>query len=220
MCIHVIFVFSLKINFMGYTSFDIPIVESILHWHNIKFVVDFGAQNNFSQPYLPAPYMREWYEAKGIRYQAIDLNAEDGCMVLDMSEPNHDKLDSLNADLLCDMGSSEHVSDDKISYGTGKFSWDHIYTCWLNKHKILKVGGIMFNENPKTGNWPGHGFNYYTQDFYRRLAQLAGYRIIMLQDHPAMMNIKDGWNVVCVMQKTAANFISLEAFKTLDLRQS
>jgi hypothetical protein len=106
-----------------------------------------------------------------------------------------------------DAGTSEHVGTN------GKHDIKAIYNCWKNKHNLVKVGGFIVSENPKTGNWPGHGFNYYTTDFYKLLAGFGDYSLIDLGEHPAMGNTTDGWNVYCVMQKTKEEFISLEKFK-------
>ncbi len=205
---------------MGVTAVDVQILESLIRKYMPRKVLDFGAQNNFAQPLLPAPYMSEWWKAKGIEYDSIDLTAENGCTVKDLSQV-FTAMDSVpKYDFVMDFGTSEHISDDGNSYGTGKFSWQHIYNCWLNKHNLLHIGGIMVNENPKTGNWPGHGFNYYTQEFYFRLVKLAGYQIEIIQGIPAMGNVTDGWNILCVLRKFSNKFPSLEDFKTLDLRTS
>ena len=206
---------------MGVTSFDIQLLETVIKAYKPKSAIELGAQNNYAQPKLPAPYMSEWYKAKGIDYTSIDLSAENGSFTIDLSKklinqvPSFEKsnLDIGNYDLVTDFGTSEHIGTD------GKFDWEAIYNCWVTKHVLLKKEGIMISENPKTGNWPGHGFNYYTKEFYRQLEAATGYKIILLDEHPAMSNITDGWNVVCIMQKVSDKFVSLEEFKSLDLRQ-
>lgn len=196
---------------MGVTSIDIQNLENLIRYYQPRKVVDLGAQNNYAQPKLPAPYMREWWEAKGIEYASIDLSNENGCIVLDLSVDNDFENEY---DFVMDYGTSEHVGTD------GKFSWEAIYNCWQNKHRLLNVGGLMISENPKTGNWPGHGFNYYTQEFYHELKKIAGYMTIEGGEIPAMNNTTDGWNVYCTLRKFGHKFPSLEEFKTLDLRTS
>lgn len=214
---------------MGYTALTKQLVKELIGTYNVKSVVDLGAQNDFSGPNLPAPYISEWYRENGIgRYMAIDLNGENFSYKLDLSKPlpedflNYkDKLSngdpflfSRIVDMVGDIGTSEHVGDD------GKFGWEAIYNCWLNKHNLLKIGGIMVNENPKTGNWPAHGFNYYTRDFYMELCKIAGYNLIAIGEQAAMGNVTDGWNIFSVMEKTSEKFVSLEEFKRLPLKQS
>ncbi len=107
-----------------------------------------------------------------------------------------------------------------MDYLAGEFSWEAIYNCWLNKHNLLRIGGLMINENPKTGNWPNHGFNYYTQEFYFEFCKIAGYVVERAGEIPAMGNSVDGWNILCVLRKFSDTFPSLEEFQTLDLRTS
>lgn len=179
---------------MGYTNKSIDIVNRYLR--EVKSVCDLGAQNNYAQPRLPAPYMSEWYKSNGISdYMAIDLNGENESKQWDLSEP---LKTTKKFDLVADFGTSEHVKD--------------LYQCMLNVHNLTKVGGLMIHENPKTGNWPLHGFHYRDKDFYYQLAEMNGYQLEQLEEHPAMGNTTDGWNVIAVMRKTKEGFISREQF--------
>lgn len=191
--------------------------------------MDLGSQQNYDQPNIPAPYISDWYEENyGFRkhdrdrpYRSIDLNGENQAYQLDLGQPlPEDFLTgapsdvSRYSDMVVDAGTSEHVGKDDA------FDWESIYNCWLNKHNLLKEGGIMVNENPKTGNWPGHGFNYYTKEFYRALEATTDYHVILLDEHPAMENRIDGWNVVCVMQMKSYKFPTLEEFRQLGIQLS
>lgn len=197
---------------MGVTSIDVEKLEIILNDYPIKSVIELGAQNNYAQPKLPAPYMSEWYTAKGIEYQSIDLSAENNCLVIDLSKPYYPEK---QYDLVTDFGTSEHVGVN------GKHNIEAIYNCWKTKHDLLALNGIMVNENPKTGNWPGHGFNYYTNEFYTRLCLLNQYYILELTEIAAMGNITDGWNVYCSLKKkNFGPFITLEEFKTCGIKTS
>lgn len=211
---------------MGVTSFSIGILSGLIQGRNIKSVVELGAQNRYEDGKLPAPYMKEWYEAKRIDYTSIDLNGEAGAFVVDLSLPFHwesgygTELPTEGyrgiflkpVDMVTDFGTSEHISAGNI------FDWEKIYNCWGNKHNLCKNGGIIFSENPKTGNWPGHGAYFYTKEFYVALSSLADYTIISLGDHPAMGNYNDGWEIYCILVKNSDRFPTLEEFKTLDLR--
>jgi hypothetical protein len=191
---------------MGYTSFSVHVLEKIIAEFKPKSVLDYGAQNMYNQPVLPAPYAKDWYESKGIIYTAIDISGENGALPINLSEPIIHNL--LQFDLVVDCGTSEHCGVD------GKHEPRAFYNAVKNKHDLLKVGGIMFSENPKTGNWPGHGFNYYSQLFYKQLAALNGYEILELGEVAAMGNVTDGWNIYCVLRKVSNNpFISFDQFQ-------
>jgi hypothetical protein len=210
---------------MGYTSFTIEKIQGLIDGYHPKTVIDLGAQNNYSQPQLPAPYMDEWYAGKGIDYVSIDINGENGSMAIDLSLPlvwhevgkfwvqgsSSYRFDI--ADMLVDAGTSEHVGKN------GAFDWEAIYNCWCTKFDLLKQGGIMYSENPMTGNWPGHGFQYYTKFFYLELEKLLDIKILDLGQHPAMGNTTDGWNVYCTFQKGNDEFIPFGVFNELPLMQ-
>ena len=173
-------------NNMGITSFSTGLINRVLDNRNdIHAVIELGAQNLYDRDYPSGPpYADEFYTRRGLTYTCIDLSAENGAKVIDLSEP---VAVSTQYDLVTDFGTSEHVKG--------------IYNCWKTKHDLLRVGGVMISENPKVGNWPGHGYHYYTQDFYTALAEQAGYKIIEIGEHPAMGNVTDGWNIYCVMEK-------------------
>ncbi|HYG49276.1 MAG TPA: hypothetical protein VD905_00160, partial [Flavobacteriales bacterium] len=175
----------------------------------------------------PAPYANEYYNAKGLKYACIDLNEENHAFKIDLSKPFTGKIhlndgsayspegeNEMLFDLITDYGTSEHVGKD------GKHNIEAYYNCWKTKYDLLKVGGVMISENPKTGNWPGHGFNYVDKNFYLRLCGFLGFDLITLEEHPAMGNTTDGWNVVCVFVKRRPDFITLEEFKTLGVKTS
>ena len=197
---------------MGYTGFTVELIEK--HLDGVKSVVDLGAQNMYNQPVLPAPYASEWYKEKGIHYGSFDASGENNSSTWDLSKFNSQIRGLDNWDVVVDAGTSEHVGDN------GKFGWEAIYNCWLNKFNLVRTGGKIISENPKTGNWPGHGFNYYTEDFYRNLEAKSDLKILSLGEHPAMGNTTDGWNIYCVMEKTGEKFPTLAEFKKLGIQTS
>lgn len=198
---------------MGYTHFTVGLIEN--HVAGVKSVVDLGAQNLYNQPKLPAPYASEWYREKGIQYTAIDLSKENESIDMDLSKPIflYNQTDLKLFDLVVDAGTSEHVGNN------GKHDIEAYYQCWLNKFNLCKIGGKIISENPKTGNWPGHGFNYVTGSFYGVLELNSDLKIIEIGEHAAMGNVTDGWNIYCVMEKTGTTFPTLADFKKLGVKQ-
>jgi hypothetical protein len=185
---------------MGITGFSINLIEK--YKNGAKNVMELGAQNLYDRDYgFNFPYADTYYKAKGMEYACIDINGENGALMIDLEKPN--KFDG-TYDLVTDFGTSEHIRD---GYNVHKTIYD-----------LCKEGGIIIHENPKTGNWKGHGFNYKTKEFYTGLAELTGMEILELGEHPAMGNTKDGWNVYCVMRKGNGKFPSKSKFKELDLR--
>ena len=178
----------------------------------IEKVIELGAQNLYLYEYPEQPYADVHYKRHGIDYTCIDLSGENKALQLNLGE--HLPIDGL-FDLVTDFGTSEHIGSN------GKHDFGSFYQCLKSKHDLLRVGGIMISENPKTGNWPFHGFNYYTTEFYEKLAEANGYEIHELGEHPAMGNERDGWNVFCMIQKsTGQPFMSKSAFKDLPYKLS
>lgn len=178
---------------MGYSGKSIEVITDIIH--KVKSVCELGAQQNYAQPKLPAPYMSEWYIARGLSYLSIDLSGENDSKQWNLDEP---VKTNKTFDLVTDFGTTEHLHD--------------LYQGFVNVNKLTKVGGYMVHENPKTGSWPLHGYFYRDMHFYHDLAALNGYEIVRLEEHPAMQNIVDGWNVIAVMRKTQEGFIDREFF--------
>lgn len=177
---------------MGYTNKTIDIIEPLLQQFNIKSVCDLGAQNDYSKDYKKPVYISEWYKSKGIEYVSIDLNGENDALTMDLSEPLKLKR---QFDMVVDAGTSEHVKG--------------YYQCLLNIHNLTKTNGIIVRENPKTGNWPKHGYNYVDINFYKDLSVLgSAYEILHLEEHPACWNITDGWNIIAVLKKVRKEFVS------------
>lgn len=172
-------------------------------------VLELGAQNLYGD-YKYGAYASEYYQERfNASYKCIDLNGENEALKIDLSQPVH--LDQL-FDVITDFGTSEHV-------GRTPLDWKAIYNCWKTKHILCVTGGYIISENPKTGNWPGHGFNYYTQEFYKELAEAMGYELKEIGEHAAMGNTTDGWNVYSVLRKVEDKpFMSLSQFKKLSLK--
>jgi hypothetical protein len=195
---------------MGITNFGMALLDKYIEQYNPKSVMELGAQNIHigEEPFL---YADTYYTEKGMTYECIDLNGENNAHVIDLGIQH---MFPLQYELVTDLGTSEHVSFNH------KFSWDAIYNCWYNKHALLKVGGVMINENPKQQNWPLHGVNYYSERFYHQLIEYADYEVLELGKHAAMHNIQDGWEIYCVLRKLGDRFPTLDQFMTFDLKQS
>ena len=59
----------------------------------------------------------------------------------------------------------------------------------------------MIHENPLTGNWPGHGYHYFTEKFWKEFAKMCDYELLENTIEAAMGNVTDGWNSCSVLRK-------------------
>lgn len=150
----------------------------------IYFGNDYG---NYSKPY---------FEKMGMKVTSIDLEGCGDSIVKDLTKP----IDLGEFDVVTNAGTSEHTND--------------LYMCYKNMWDSCKEGGYMVSENPRTGNWPGHGNFYLTTDFYMSFPG----ELMEVGEHPAMGNDTDGWNVYGVIRKSG-EFISREDFEKMDYRK-
>ena len=198
---------------MGLTNFSADLI--IRHTpKGFKSVLELGAQNLYHSEYPQQPYADIFYRKLGFdSYNCIDLSGENYALKINLATAY--KYQPEEHDLVTDFGTSEHIENKS------KFYWLSIWNCWRIKHEALMVGGIMINENPKTGNWKGHGYNYYTQEFYTQLSKEMNYEILELGENAAMGNTTDGWNIHCVLKKTIEkDFLPLQIFKTFNLKNA
>jgi len=216
---------------VGYTQFTIDLISR--HLDGVKSVVDLGSQNLYAGQYDPnkPPFVSEWYKSNGIEYMCIDLAGDNDALSADWSHPINL---ARRFDLVVDSGSSEH-SVQTVEYETVAFHEGHInsvypkgqvkeqdifegfYNCWLNKHEFCKRGGLIISENPKTQNWPLHGYTYLAETFYKGLCLWADYEILELGEHAALGNTTDGYNIYCVLKKNGDYFPKHTEFKTLPI---
>lgn len=212
---------------MGITAFSISLLEkAIAVKPDIKDVLEFGAQCLYLHGEETPPFADVWYKEKGLRYFCIDMAGDNGAKKLNWSRLIHIQG---GYSLITDLGSSEHSAlvehyksesfhDGKVNsvYPSGLPHADEIaigfYNCWLNKHNLLKVGGIMVNENPLTGHWIDHCYSWIGSNFYQELSLIAGYEIIETGIHFAMGNTESGGNVYSILRKTNEIFPSFTEF--------
>jgi hypothetical protein len=180
---------------MGYIQSTLQAVDTLVKLKGVKTVADLGDQINYVSPRQPHPYMSDWYKENGVEYISIDVNGKNDSKTWDMGDTIKTNK---KFDLVVDAGFGEHVKN--------------LYQCFANIHKLTKVGGYMLHENPRKGNWPEHGFHYFTEDFYIELESLTGYKIIELNNTVAAHNYESGNNVFCLMQKLSEDFIEREQF--------
>ncbi len=199
---------------MGITNFSIEILDRVFDNASIKSVCELGSQQTYVMGDRYGQFSDWYYKYKGVeRLEQIDLNGDNNSVKIDLSK---ELIDITSVyDLVTDFGTSEHVSGKD-----GKHSISAIYNCWKTKYDLCSNNGFIVSENPKTRNWIGHGCNYYTEGFYKKLALSVNAKIINLGEHPAMGNTTDGWNIYCVLKKSDTPFCDLKTFKTLGIKKS
>jgi len=161
-----------------------------------------GCQNMYDNGHY-GQIAQDYYKGFGQDVVSIDITACNGSLEHDLRKP----LPVLASfDFISQHGTLEHVE-----------SREGFYLAFKHLHEVLEMGGIIVHENPKTGNWPGHGNHYLTQDFYIQLAKLMDYDIVAIGENCAMGNCNDGYNIYAVLRKRKEEFISMEEFNKLPI---
>ncbi len=217
---------------MGYTNFEKELISPYLK--KPGRVIDLGSQNDYTTGATNPPFISDWYKQHGWDYESIDMAGDNDSLILDLSRLLQKNI--TRANILVDAGTGEHVVQAEkwqvtpFHYGyinsvypVGSVDIDAgFYNLWLNKHNLLVPGGIMFNINPMTCNWPKHGYTYLTEMFYVEIANLFGYEVISIGKNAAMGNTTDGWNIYSVLEKIGwgVPVPSFETFKKLSYLKS
>ncbi len=234
---------------MGVTNFEIQLLEKVIKEYNPKSVMEVGSQNDYTTTNTDKPpFASEWYKRQGLKYMSIDLAGDNNSYQIDLSKSlpkdfinyretlsNGDPfLFSRKVKLLTDFGSSEHIVEmngfENVSFHEGYINSVYpkqvknieqgYYNCWLNKHNLLEIGGIMINVNPMHGHWENHGYSYLGKDFYKELVNISGYELIETGLNGATGNWETGVNVYGVIKKISDLFPSFADFNKLPIFKS
>ena len=139
---------------------------------------------------------KHYFESIGIEHISMDLNGEDGALTYNF---DHDIKDYNNwADLVTNSGTLEHVNNQ--------------YMAFKNMHNFCSIGGYMIHVLPPTGFWHGHCDYFYTEEFFKNLAEKNDYDILDLYEYyrPGNENLFH-----CVFRKNKESFIEENEFNIL-----
>jgi hypothetical protein len=183
---------------MGITQLSLTRINN--HIQPDSKILILGCQNLYNaENYLEVAH--PYFESLGHLVRSWDIT---GCQDSEVVDLRDDLKLTNEYDIIFQHGTIEHCDGN-------------LWQVFKNIHEACKIGGIMMHENPMTMNWPGHGYHYFTQQFYHQLAKDCGYEILELTEEPAMSNDIDGWNVSCVLLKTSDKFCSFKKFGKYEL---
>lgn len=188
---------------MGITSLSVARLQKFNCFSQVK-MCELGAQNLYVEGTLYGSIAKDYFQSFGVEHDSYDIYVHQGCEYLDLREPISKNLKGMY-DVITDFGTTEHVDTN-------------YYMAYKNIHNLLKENGIIIKENPKTGHWPNHGYNYVDVKFYQDLAEANNYEILDLCEEFAMGNYVDGCNVCVVMRKKGNRpFMTEKAFSKLNV---
>jgi len=169
---------------MGITRASLDRLEPFLGKHLSAKILILGCQNIYSAENY-GDVAHDYFKSFGHDVKTIDIL---GCQGAEIADLRDDLGFKSEFDFILQHGTIEHIDGD-------------IYQAFKNVHEACIVNGVMIHENPKTGNWPGHGQHYFTKGFYNDLAKAAGYDLIEVTEEAAMGNYESGWNICAALVK-------------------
>jgi hypothetical protein len=145
-------------------NFEIASLKAArLDYQNLR-LCELGNQY-FVDPGEEVHLAKRVYSSWGVDHVSIDLNGENGSLVIDLDKPVPSTLVG-RFDVVTNYGTLEHVNNQ--------------FQAFKNVHDMCRVGGVMIHTLTPLGHWPGHGRYYYSQEFVIQLAKGCDYAIISL----------------------------------------
>ncbi len=131
------------------------------------------------------PTSKVFFECLGFEHTSIDINGLDGAIPLDLNEPIIDEDLTGQFDIVTNIGTSEHVSNQAM--------------CFENIDRLCRDGGIIINASPYGDVWGDHAGHWYLHQSFYDLAEKYDYEFLT---HPVLLNQrfrKGKWDqLICV----------------------
>jgi len=139
---------------------------------------------------------RSYFKSIGIKHTSIDKK---GChrshkkdLTIPLGEDYYNRFD-----IVTNSGTTEHIVPLKGQYPAFK-----------NIHLCTKVEGIMLHILPGIGKYYGHCQTYYDKRFFKMLAKLNNYDIVLMENVKKRKNFI--WTGVCFRKKEDNKFTTNE----------
>ncbi len=110
---------------------------------------------------------KKYFKSIGFKYVSIDISGCEHSLKIDLRKPIDSKFYN-KFDIVTNVGTSEHV-----------LPLEGQYECFKNIHLCTKVKGIMMHLLPFPGKRHGHCQIFYTNEFFKTLARLNKYKLIL-----------------------------------------
>ena len=136
-------------------------------------LLELGNQRISRSARVGARTGKAYYSGLGAEHTSVDINGEDGAVVVDLGTPGAMPEWHGRFDIITNAGTTEHVEP-----------FDAQYDCFRNIHEWSRPGGVIVNFVPGVeeldarGRWRHHCNTYYSVPFFDALAAACGYRVV------------------------------------------
>jgi hypothetical protein len=117
------------------------------------------------------PTAKIFFECLGFDHTSIDINGLDGALPLDLNKPIIDTYLTGQFDIVTNIGTSEHVSNQEM--------------CFENMDRLCKDGGIIINVSPFGPDWADHAEYWYSHGSFKAIRDRYDYYYL---DFPILIN--------------------------------
>jgi len=135
---------------------------------------------------------KSYFKSIGIKHVSMDIKGCHRSKKFDLREPipyqYYNKFD-----IITNSGTTEHIIPLEGQYQTFK-----------NIHLCAKVGSVMIHILPGIGDYYGHCQVYYKNKFFKVLAELNDYEIVLLE--PIKNRKTFVWIGICMIKKSDNEF--------------
>jgi hypothetical protein len=133
-----------------------------------------------------------YFRSIGIRDVSIDIKGCNYSKIVDLRKPIDEKYHN-KFDIITNSGTTEHI-----------IPLNGQYQAFKNIHMCAKKGAVIIHILPGIGKYYGHCQTYYDYKFFKQLAKLNNYKIILLE--PVKNRKTFLWIGVCFIKKENNNF--------------
>ena len=116
---------------------------------------------------------KDYFTNRGYNHVSVDINGLHGALVRDLTKPELFQDWHGFWDVLTNSGTTEHVEP-----------YESQYECFSIIHDCIKVGGLAIHIVPdvrecdERGSWKNHCHYYYSESFFKLLAEECEYEIL------------------------------------------
>jgi len=147
---------------------------------------------------------KEFFETLGVKHTSVDINGQDGALVLDLSKPLNKPEWIGSFDIVTNFGTVEHIDQDGFR---GQ------YEAFKTLHECLRVNGLTQHIMPMHGYYRKHCKFHYKLGFFIDLAAHNNYEIA----HLDFLDVDESKRKIRAIgiKKENNPFMSWEAFSRL-----
>jgi hypothetical protein len=156
-----------------------------------------------------SPITKYFFEYLGFVHTSVDYNGLDGAFQYDVRSDISSKFTE-RFDVLTNLGFTEHVGEKDDFKNLMKSQ----YSVFKNLHDLGTENALYYHVVPFTRNWHKHGVCDYSLEFFKDLADVCKYQIIV---GPFIEDYHPEKQASIFFRKTAASvFPSFEDFCKID----